>query len=120
MEPGHCVADFICNVSEHLPETFLGCWGDVDGNGVVNAADRGFISANIGNTGPVAICLYDLDGNGFINAGDRGFASANIDLCAPLPDWMDGSGCNHGACPDLRYAGEFQGVDSSCSESPCG
>ncbi len=94
--------DFICDVKRHLPDTFRGCFGDLDGNGVVNPADRAYVSINIGQTDPVAICLYDLDGNGHINAGDRGFVLANSDQCTKLPDYQDGSGLNRGE-PDPRF-----------------
>lgn len=54
-EPGACcfgdacveVADaadchaYTCDVAALLAETFLGCFGDADGNGFVNAGDRG-------------------------------------------------------------------------------
>ncbi len=95
------------------------CWGDVDGNGFVNAGDRGFISAAIGMTDPATICQYDLDGNGFVNAGDRGFVSAHIGLCPVLPDYQNGSGQNGGA-PDTRF-GEavFQGAGTNCVTTVC-
>lgn len=113
--------EFACDVKQHHPATFVGCFGDADGNGVVNAGDRGIVSANIGQTDPVAICLYDLDGNGAINAADRGQVSANIGLCAPLPDYQDGSGLN-GGVPDTRFDPNdfFLGEGTSCAESACG
>jgi probable HAF family extracellular repeat protein len=95
------------------------CYGDVDGNGVVNAGDRGFISASIGLTSFAAVCQYDLDGNGVINAADRGFVSAAIGSCDALPDWQNGSGLNHGE-PDSRFgSGVFMGADSSCDFVVC-
>src|SRR3989344_5635093 len=98
-----CVnGNLACNVASFLPPTFTGCYGDADGNGFVNAGDRGFVAANIGQTANDLICLYDMDGNGFINAADRGFIAANIGLCTPLPDFQDGSGLNHGAI-DTRF-----------------
>jgi formylglycine-generating enzyme required for sulfatase activity len=109
---------FICNVSEHLLPTFTGCLGDVDGNGVVNAGDRGAVSANIGQEHHLLLCIYDLDGNGVINAADRGFVSANIGLCSPLPDYQDGSGLNHGL-PDPRFSMTFLGPGTSCEEAAC-
>jgi hypothetical protein len=105
---------FVCNVADHLPGSFTGCYADIDGNGFVNAADRGFISAAIGQTDAVSVCRFDVDGNGFINAGDRGFVSAYIGLCEPLPDWMDGSGTKNGE-PDTRFgSATFMGGGSSC------
>jgi hypothetical protein len=110
---------FVCNVFAMLPCSFLGCYGDVDGNGSVNAGDRGFISANIGTSQPDAICLYDMDGNAAVNAGDRGFVSASIGLCQQLPDYMDGSGTN-GGVPDPRYpAVSYLGDGTSCAEDDC-
>src|SRR3989344_2620797 len=98
-----CVnGNLACNVASFLPPTFTGCYGDADGNGFVNAGDRGFVAANIGLEDSVLKCLYDMDGNGFINAADRGFIAANIGLCTPLPDFQDGSGLNHGAI-DTRF-----------------
>lgn len=61
------------------------CVGDVDESGVVNAADRGFVSANIGcDVSNPALCeckRADVDGSGVVNASDRGFVSANIGPC---------------------------------------
>ncbi len=114
---GEC--GFVCNVAEYLPETFAGCYGDVDGNGFVNAADRGFISAAAGTSDPVLICRYDMDGNGFVNAGDRGFISAQVGRCDPLPDYMSGTGLNGGE-PDDRFGdGVFLGEGTSCETDPC-
>jgi hypothetical protein len=110
---------FVCDVAEHMPATFAGCFGDGDGNGVVNAADRGFISANVGETGHDLVCKFDMDGNGVINAADRGFVSANIGLCSPLPDWQNGSGLNHGV-PDTRFGtAQFMGVGTTCASVVC-
>ncbi len=94
---------YICDAGALLGVT---CLGDTDGNGVVNAADRGQISANIGQTGNDQLCLFDLDGNGAINAADRGQVSANIGLCTSLPNYMNGSGLNAaGDGPDPRFPG---------------
>jgi len=102
---------FICDVGG-----LTNCFGDVDGNGVVNPGDRGFISDyDSPTTTTWDICRFDLDGNGFISPGDRGFVSANIGRCTPLPDYQDGSGCNHGVCPDPR----FLSTHSICSYSQC-
>ncbi len=113
-----CTA-YVCDVSTLLPATFSGCYGDVDGNGVVNAGDRGFIAAGIGRTEDDPVCLYDLDGNGVINAADRGVVSASAGLCLPLPDYQNGSG-HHGGSADFRFpAKSFQpGLD--CEHSGCG
>ncbi len=89
------------------------CYGDIDGNGVVNAGDRGFITASIGQTSPIVLCVCDLDGNGVINAGDRGVVSANIGRCTGLPPHMDGSG------QDNRFPQpQFMGWGSDCSACP--
>jgi cysteine-rich repeat protein len=110
---------FVCNVFDLLPASFTGCFGDVDGGGVVNAADRGFISANIGQGEPELICRFDLDGNGVINAGDRGFVAANIGHCTPLPDHQNGNGLIDGL-PDLRFGpGNFHGPGTSCAGVMC-
>ncbi len=92
----------LCSVEDFLPESFQGCFADVDGNGVVNAADSGAVSANIGGTAPGIVCVFDLDGNGFVNAGDRGQVLANIGSCEELPDFQNGSGFNHGTL-DNRF-----------------
>lgn len=110
---------FVCDVAEHLPDSFVGCYGDADGNGSVNAADRGFVSAAIGQTTPELLCTLDMDGNGFINAADRGFIAASIGRCDPLPDWQDGSGLNHGV-PDTRFGtATFMGAGTTCGEVAC-
>lgn len=93
---------YVCDVAALLGTT---CYGDTDGNGLVSPADRGFISANFGEGGDDALCLYDLDGNGVITPSDRGFVSANVGVCAPLPDFQNGSGLNDGQ-PDLRFSHE--------------
>ncbi len=117
-EPEACVG-FVCNVFDHQPVTFVGCYGDTDGNGVVNAADRGFVSANVGQTDSILVCINDLDGNGVVNAADRGFVSANIGSCSTLPDFQNGSGLN-GGVPDTRFgAPVFQGLGTTCAETTC-
>jgi endonuclease/exonuclease/phosphatase family metal-dependent hydrolase len=89
------------------------CFGDIDGNGVVNAGDRGFVTASLGQTSPITLCVCDLDGNGVINAGDRGIISANIGQCTDLPPHMDGSG------EDTRFAQpQFMGWGSDCTACP--
>ncbi len=112
-------SDFVCDVFDHQPATFTGCFADADGNGVVNAADRGAISANLGQTANALLCIYDLDGNGVVNAADRGVVSANINLCVALPDYQNGSGMNGGA-PDTRFgAAVFMGSGTVCAEVAC-
>ena len=105
--PDQCVeAGYVCDAAAFVSEGTPVCRGDADGNGVVNAADRGFISANIGASQRDLVCRYDVDGNGVVNAVDRGFVSAEIGLCTPLPDFQDGSGLNNGQ-PDTRFAPTF-------------
>ncbi len=112
-------ADFVCNAFDHQPLTFTGCFADADGNGVVNAADRGAISANLGQTANALLCIYDLDGNGVVNAADRGVVSANINRCVALPDYQNGSGLNGGS-PDTRFgAAEFHGPGTTCAQVSC-
>ncbi len=114
-----CVDGFACNVNVFFANAcglLPGgcCFGDTDGNGLVNAADRGFVSANVGETDPELVCAYDMDGNGAINAADRGFVSANVGLCSPLPDYQNGSGLNNGA-PDPRFgSAQFLGFGTDC------
>src|SRR3989344_6939591 len=49
-----CVnGNLACNVASFLPPTFTGCYGDADGNGFVNAGDRGFVAANIDLCSPL-------------------------------------------------------------------
>ncbi len=110
---------FVCNAADHLPGTFVGCYGDADGNGIVNAGDRGAVTANIGQTDPALLCVNDLDGNGVINAADRGVVSANINRCVALPDYQNGSGLNGGS-PDTRFgAAEFHGPGTTCAQVSC-
>lgn len=103
---GDC-GPYVCNVTTLAGIT---CLGDTDGNGVVNAADRGQISANIGQTGNDQLCQFDLDGNGAINAADRGQVSANIGLCTALPVYMNGTG------PDPRFTATWQGAGTTCPD----
>lgn len=103
---------FVCNVATLFGTT---CFGDVDGSGVINASDRGFISGNIGATDYLPICQCDLDGNGVINASDRGFVSANIGLCTTLPDFQDGSGLN-GGVDDSRFGSPVWLDGLSCEQ----
>jgi hypothetical protein len=100
-------AAYVCDVTALQGIT---CLGDTDGNGVVNAADRGQISANIGQTSNDLLCLFDLDGNGTINAADRGQVSANIGFCTALPNHMNGNG------PDPRYSATWQGAGTTCPD----
>ncbi len=108
---------YVCDVTALSGAT---CFGDADGNGVVNSADRGFVSANIGRTEFDLICQFDLDGNGTINSADRGFISANIGLCSDLPDYQNGSGLKDGL-PDSRFpsSGVFLGAGTECSTAVC-
>jgi hypothetical protein len=124
-EHGRCAIEteaacvrFVCDVAALLPPSFEGCYGDADGNSVVNSGDRGFISANQGQTHPQLLCQFDMDGNGVINAGDRGFISAAAGLCEPLPDWMNGSGLNHGV-PDPRFSATYGGDGTTCETVAC-
>jgi hypothetical protein len=110
---------FVCDVADHLPPSFAGCYGDADGNGPVNAGDRGFIAAAIGRSDAVSVCRYDMDGNGQINAGDRGFVSAAIGQCLPLPDGQNGSGQNQGAADGRFEAPTFLGPGTTCETSVC-
>jgi hypothetical protein len=114
-----CEATPVCDVWDHLPDTFIGCHGDTNGDGVVNAGDRGTISAAIGRRDPANLCVLDMDGNGFINAADRGFVAAAIGRCDRLPDFQNGSGLNRGL-PDARFEpGQFAGPGTSCEEAAC-
>lgn len=115
--PTRC-ASFVCSVLDYLGPPFSGCFGDLDGNGVVTPGDRGFISANLGETDDVLICLYDLNGDGAVSVQDRGFVSANVGVCEPLPDFQNGSGLN-GGVPDFRYDGFFVGTEVSCEDANC-
>lgn len=113
-------AGFVCNVNNFLACSPNCVLGDVDGNGVVNAGDRGVISANFGQTAPQLVCICDLDGNGVINPADRGVVSANIGLQTPLPDFQNGSGLNNGM-PDGRFppGGVFYGPGTQCASVMC-
>jgi len=123
-EAAACSA-FVCDVfTNDLPDCGgpcgTTCYGDANGDGVVTAADRGFISAALGQTSPALICQYDLDGNGFINAGDRGFVSATIGLCVELPSWQNGSGLGAGGEADTRFGtATFMGGGTSCGDVVC-
>jgi hypothetical protein len=110
---------YVCDVAALLPASFGGCYGDVDGNGFVNAGDRGFISAAIGRTDNDAICRFDLDGSGQITAADRGFVSAAIGQCQPLPDFQNASG-QHGGSADPRYPSPTFSPGLTCDEVQCG
>lgn len=113
---------FVCDVGLNCACTPGGvtpcgttCFADCDGNGTVNASDRGQVSANIGQTAYRLLCQFDLDGNGAINAADRGQVSANISTCNALPDYQNGSGLN-GGVPDSRFSlGSYMGHGTDCS-----
>lgn len=109
---------YACDVAALLPPTFAGCYGDVDGNGFVNAADRGFVSAAIGQSSNEDICRFDLDGNGVVDASDRGFVSANIGGCSPLPDFQNGSG-QSGGDADPRFPAPTFSPGLTCDEVDC-
>ena len=93
---------FICDVENYMPETFNGCFGDVDGNGIVNPGDSGFISANFNEEWRDFVCMYDLNGDGEINPQDRLIVIQRIGTCYSIPDYQDGSGLNHGM-PEWRF-----------------
>jgi predicted outer membrane repeat protein len=60
------------------------CPWDMNGDGTVAPADRGFISTNLGCTVGIGNCICDasdLDGNGVVNDADRGQVSANYGPC---------------------------------------
>jgi hypothetical protein len=118
VEPSQCVG-FVCDVANYCGGVL--CYADADCNGVVNAGDRGIISANFGQTDPDLLCRYDLDGNGVVNPADRGVVSANLGQCVPPPDFQNGSGCNNGACPDPRFPAPptFHGCGSRCATTSC-
>lgn len=119
LAPDRC-SYYTCSMMDIMPPGFTGCLGDVDGNGLVNPGDRGSVSANIGRGEAVLLCVFDLDGNGVINPGDRGIVSANIDACAPLPNYMNGSGLNAaGDGPDPRFVATFMGVGTTCENVDC-
>jgi hypothetical protein len=110
---------YVCDVMALRDAGFLGCYGDADGNNVVNAADRGAVSANLGQATPDLVCIYDLDGNGVVNAADRGVVAANLGQCVPLPDYQNGSGLS-GGLPDARFgSATFLGLGTSCATAGC-
>jgi hypothetical protein len=111
-----CASGYVCDVTALSGQT---CFADADANGTVNAADRGQISANIGQTANDLLCQFDLDGNGVVNAADRGQVSANIGLCNSLPNYQNGSGLNAaGNGPDPRFpsSSTFLGAGSDCAQ----
>ncbi len=118
VELGAC-EPFVCDVRQHHGSGFNGCYGDADGNGVVNAADRGAVSANIGQADAALVCVFDLDGNGVVNAADRGAVSANIGLCQPLPDFQNGSGLNGGNADTRFGSAQHMGGGTTCDEVIC-
>jgi hypothetical protein len=66
------------------------CLGDINGDGLVNAADLGLMLADWDTTAPVA----DLDGNGTVNGGDLGLLLLSWGPCPGDP--CDGVSCNDG------------------------
>ncbi|MCC6380982.1 MAG: hypothetical protein IT304_00660, partial [Dehalococcoidia bacterium] len=117
--PEACVT-FVCDVRRYHAPGYLGCWGDMDGNNLVNPGDRGVISANIGQTNRDLVCQCDLDGNGVVNPGDRGFIQALDGLCAPLPPYMNGTGLNAaGDNHDNRFPPIFLGLETTCATVTC-
>lgn len=65
-----------------------GCLGDVDGNGIVDAADLGLMLAAWDTTRQAT----DLDGNGVTNGGDLGLLLLSWGACPSDP--CDGVSCN--------------------------
>ncbi|MCG8407982.1 MAG: S8 family serine peptidase [Phycisphaerales bacterium] len=110
--------EFTCNLADLLPATFTGCYGDINGDGVVDTADRDVVSLYFGETDPLWLCLYDVNGDGVINGADRGFITAVLGECIPLPDFQDGSGLN-GGVPDIRFVRTFLGSDIPCVPDLC-
>src|SRR3989344_4049433 len=101
---------FICDVRNYLPQSEDYCLADLNGDGLVNNNDNGFLSANVGQTSAEAICRYDLNGDGRVSkSGDRPIISANLGLCTALPDYQDGSGLNGGVA-DFRFPRCWDGI----------
>lgn len=122
LQPGDACQTYICDhrtlfAGPQYPD-YQGCSNDVDGNGIVNAADRGIISANLGATDPALICLTDVNGDGMVNAADRGQVSAHIGGCEQLPAFMNGSAYDNAAA-DGRFAGAFEGMGTGCETGAC-
>lgn len=109
---------YVCDVESVLGTS---CFGDVDGSGVVNASDRGFISANIGTIVAQSLCIHDLAGDGVVNASDRGFVNANIGQCTALPDYQNGSGLMSSLNGDAddRFSVVWLGAETDCATSVC-
>lgn len=135
-QPGACCVDgacsivdgpadcpqFVCDVMTNVLPDCGGmcgttCAGDANGDGVVTQFDRGFISANLGQTDFALLCQYDLNGDGTISIEDRGMVSANVGQCNPLPSWQDGSGLLDGGY-DTRFGG-YQGPFTDCESAMC-
>lgn len=122
-DPEDCVP-FVCDVTNNMLAECGGpcatmCFGDVNGDGAVAASDRGFISANIGETSAPILCQYDMNGDGVITPSDRGFVSANIGLCTVLPDYQNGSGLNGGVADPRFGPVVFMGPGPSCQSVIC-
>ncbi len=110
-----CAEGFVCDVEGLLPPTFQGCAGDMNGDGRVNAADRGYVRAALGSTDSRQLCLYDLTGDGRIDPADVAAVSVGIGQCLALPPHQTTAGG-----PSLAIGpGVFRGVGTTCDVVEC-
>ena len=68
------------------------CYGDANGNGIVDTLDTGLIEAAYGATDAESLCKFDVNCDGAINTIDVGLAEATYGVCTPEsadPCWME-------------------------------
>jgi hypothetical protein len=111
-----CEAGYVCDVAELLPATFEGCAGDLNGDGLVNPADRGFVRAALGATDSRLVCLHDLTGDGRIDPADVAAVSVAMGRCLALPPHQSPPVGK----PSLEVGpGQFRGVGTACELADC-
>jgi hypothetical protein len=83
-----CISEVDCAT---LPDAAQ-CFGDSNGDGLVNTLDVGLVGAAFGMTDDVSLCKFDVNCDGEINTLDVGLVEAAYGDCATSvqdPCWME-------------------------------
>ncbi len=82
IKASHWLRRTLPNVAVSAPSSLAATLvnGDVNGDNVVSATDRAFITAHLGESSYSSLALYnaDLNGDGYITAADRAIVTASL------------------------------------------
>lgn len=91
-------------------ETPALCAGDVNGDGMVDPLDSGFVLTRLGMDVEADTCQADVNCDGLIDPLDLGFVLSRFGICGPVMDCPIGGGSPE-ECADAPPAG--------CGEASC-